>query len=74
MNSLIGFKTVSFSLLGGLVIRVGKNTNGFFYEIQDSFLVGDAKDNLSEGFLFEAVSCALNPSFENDFLSLIKTL
>jgi hypothetical protein len=77
MNTTTAFKVISFPLLGGFEIHVGKSPKGlFFYEIQDlrHFQMVDVKDNLTEGLLIQAVACALKPSSESDFLTLIHSL
>ena len=76
MNITTAFKVISFPLLGGYEIHVGKNLKGYFYEIQDPnrLQIVDVKDNLTEGLLFEAVAYALNPSTNQEFLTLIHSL
>jgi hypothetical protein len=77
MDTTTAFKVISFPLLGKFEIHVGKSLKGlFFYEIQElnHLQVVDMKDNLTEGLLIQAVACALNPSSETEFLTLIHSL
>ncbi len=76
MNTTTAFKLVSFPIMGNFEIHVGKNLQGYFYEIQDldHLQTVDVKDNLTESLLFESVACALSPSSKPEFLTLIHSL
>ena len=73
-NTVIQVRT--FRVLGGLEIHFGRESQGFFYEIEDpgthAFL--DAKDGLSEGEFLEAVGCALGEEELWNFQQLVHSL
>jgi hypothetical protein len=76
MENTTAFQVKRFTVLDRYEIRFGRDSQGFFYEIEDmgTHALLDMKDGLTEGEFLGAVGSALEPDQLWDFQALVHSL
>ncbi len=70
------FEVGKYRFLDRYEIHFGRDSDGFFYEIQDleTFFVVDVKSGLSEEEFLKAMGCALDPLELSQFQQLVQSI
>ena len=70
------FEVGKYRFLDRYEIHFGRDSDGFFYEIQDleTFFVVDVKNGLSEEEFLKAMGCALDPLELSQFQQLVQSI